>query len=279
MFFFYFFVLFFIAVVWGGGSFLSWRLIEKTCFSTLKVHFCLFLSLPLFLLSLSWPPTFSISFSLSLSLVLFFLSSFLSFFFALFWFLVFVSLFPFLSSLLLFHERNNIQRFNYKVVFINPFSFFGFLSGFLFQIPFSHLSRFLILSYVFVRHQCFWFRTNSNKKKTPIFGQEGSCNKRFLVWTCVLQNVKVIVVFGLFWANFMLMFKKHYRYSYFNTFSKAKNGKWWPFLNVITWARVWLLSGPSWCPRKKGQVGPDNNCQNLRVHVFLFKNNLLKPIL
>ena len=59
--------------------------------------------------------------SLSLS-CFFFLSSFL--FFAFFWFLVFVSLFSFLASLLLSHERNNIKILNYKVCFINPFSLF-----------------------------------------------------------------------------------------------------------------------------------------------------------
>ena len=99
----------------------------KNLFSPRKGHFCSFFEcLPLFLLSLFWPPPCSISLSLSLSLVLVLFSSFLSLFFAFFWFLVFVSFLPFLSSLL-FHERDNIKIFNCKVclrqyfLFSNPF--------------------------------------------------------------------------------------------------------------------------------------------------------------
>ena len=60
--------------------------------------------------------------------------------------------------------------------FINPFSFLGLLSCFLFEIPFSYLCFFLILSCAFS------FNINvlgfkKHKLKTPIFGQEGGCNK------------------------------------------------------------------------------------------------------
>ena len=120
-------------------SFLCFSL--KNCFPPKRGIFGLFLSvslcfslacfgLPLFqFLSLSLSLSFSLffffslslslslSFSLSLCLVIFSLSSFLSFVFAFFWFLVFVFFFHFLTSLLLFHERNSIQRLNYKVLF------------------------------------------------------------------------------------------------------------------------------------------------------------------
>ena len=108
-----------------------------------KGIFCLFLSVSLcFSLALFWPPPFSISLSLSLSILLFFLSSFLSCLFAFFCFLVFVSLFPFLSSLLLLHEKNNIKIFNYKVVLHQWYLFFSFLSCFFFEIPFAFLCFF-----------------------------------------------------------------------------------------------------------------------------------------
>ena len=72
--------------------------------------FCLsfFESPLLFLLNLFRPPPFSVFLFLSLSLSLLLLSFFLVFFL----FLVFVSCFVFVSSLLLFHEKNNIKRFN-----------------------------------------------------------------------------------------------------------------------------------------------------------------------
>ena len=49
----------------------------------------------------------------------------------------------FLAWFLLFHEKNNFKLLVRKVSFIN--TFFGFLSSYVFQIPFSYLV-FLILS-------------------------------------------------------------------------------------------------------------------------------------
>ena len=122
---------------------------KKTLFSPRKGHFLFIFSVSLsFSLSLFWPPSFCVSLSLSLFFLLFFLSSFLSLFFAVFWFLVFVSFFLFLSSLLCFHERNNIKNSIASFFFINIFSFFGFCL-FFFRVPFSYLCYFLILSYVF----------------------------------------------------------------------------------------------------------------------------------
>ena len=85
----------------------------------------IFECLPLFLLSFFWPPPFSsVSFSvLSLLLVRFSFPS-CSFFFAFFCFLVFVSVFPFLFSLLLFHEKNNIKIFQLQNFPSSIFSLF-----------------------------------------------------------------------------------------------------------------------------------------------------------
>ena len=63
------------------------------------------------------------------------------------------------------------------------------------------------------------------KQKTPIFGQEGSCNKRFL-WTCVLQMRKDIAFFCLFPLLAILVdVQKHYKNGYFNTFFKNNGPK------------------------------------------------------
>ena len=141
--------LFFSLFVWF--FFLSLLLMEKNCVSPLKRAFLfIFECLPLFLLSLFWPHTCSISLSLSLSLSLsisfsFFLPSCLSFF-AFFCFLPFVSFFVFQSFLLLFNENNNMK---YSIT-INPFSF-SWVSCLVFSFKslFLILVFFLILSYVF----------------------------------------------------------------------------------------------------------------------------------
>ena len=104
-------------------SFLCFVIQKKPCFPPRKGIICLFLSVSLcFSLAFFGLPFFNLSFSVSLFFLSFFLS-FLSFFFAFFCFLVFVAFFPFLSSLLFFHEKNNIKILNYKVFLHQYFSF------------------------------------------------------------------------------------------------------------------------------------------------------------
>ena len=92
--------------------FLSLFLIEKPCFPPQKGHFFVFSQcFPFFLPSLFSPPPFSLS--LSLSLCFSFLSSFLLVFLFCFLFVsCFGLFFLFLSSVLLFLEKNNIKIFN-----------------------------------------------------------------------------------------------------------------------------------------------------------------------
>ena len=194
-----------------------------------------------FSLSLFWPPSFCVSLSLSLFFLLFFLSSFLSLFFAVFWFLVFVSFFLFLSSLLFFHERNNIKKLNCKFFSSSIFSLFLVSCLFFFQVPFSYLCYFLILSYVFCSTSRFWFQNRQlrKKKKNRIFWSKGGLQQNgfFFLSTSVLQNVKSYRFFRSFFGKFWVMFKKHYKNRYFSTFLKAKKGKQkWPFLIVTNWA-------------------------------------------
>ena len=196
---------------------------KKPCFPPEQGIFCLF-SVFLFLspLALLGLPLF-----LFLFLCLSF-SSFLSFFllvfvFAFLWFLVFVPfLFLSLSSLLFFHERNNIKILNCKFFLLKSFLFLSFLPFFLSSSFFlSLLFPDFKLCFLF-NIKVFGFKTK-NLKKT-FFGQKGGCNKTgFFLSTCVLQNVKSYrFFFGHFFGNFWLMFKKHYKNRYFSTFLKAK---------------------------------------------------------
>ena len=175
---------------------------------------------------------------LCLSVVLFFLPSFLSFFFACFLFLVFVSFFPYLSSLLLFHEKKNIKIFKCK--FFLKYFLFLLVSclAFLFQIPFSYLCLFLILSYVFCSTSMFlvskrtnWIAQKKKQKKTI-------ATKRFFFYEPVFCKMwKVIVFFCPFFAKFWLMFTKHYKNRHFSKFLEAKNWKKNAFWGVIIWAK------------------------------------------
>ena len=94
---------------------------NRNIFSLKRAFLLIIECLPLFLLSLFWPPPFSLPLSLSLSC--YFLSSFLRLsLFAFFW-SFFVSFFHFLSSLVLFHEKNQHETLKFESFFINPFSF------------------------------------------------------------------------------------------------------------------------------------------------------------
>ena len=126
---------------------------KKTCFPPEKGHFCLFLSVSLCIsLAFFGLPPFLF---LCLSLVLFFLPSFLSFFLLSLGSLV-LSL-SFLCSLLCFRlTKRTTSKYSIADFSIDPF--FCFLSCFLFEVSLKSLFLifvFLILSYVFVQHECF----------------------------------------------------------------------------------------------------------------------------
>ena len=109
---------------------------------------------------------------------------------------------------------------------MNVFSFFSFLSCFLFEISFSYLYFFLILSYVCCSTSLFLVSKNTSSK-TPIFGQKGGCNITGFFYEPVFCKMwKVIVFWGGFFLQFFGCFsKKHYKNRHFSTFFKAKTYK------------------------------------------------------
>ena len=177
--------------------------IQKYVFPPRNGHFCVFLSVSLcFSLAFFFPPPFSIEI-LCLSLLLFFLSSFLSFFFAFFCCLVFVSLFPFLSSLLLFMKRTTSKYSITKLFFINRLSYFGFLSCFLIEIPFSCLCSFTDFKL------CFLFNINvfgfkKHKFKNTNFWSRGGLQQNVFcfmnLWFAKCESYRFF--FAFFIANF-----------------------------------------------------------------------------
>ena len=196
----------------GFGPFPFFVLKEKTLLFPLKrAFFCLFFEcLPLFLLSLFWPPPFSLYLSLSLSFIFFF-PSFLSLFLC---FLLVPCFCLFLSFCLFFafvswkeqHQNIKLQ----SSLFTIPFSFL-LVSSLLypFQSPFLIFVFFLILSFVFCSTSMFFFDKCKFKKNN--FWSRGGFQHKVFILTCVLQNVKGYRFFflgggGL--CQFLLMFKR-----------------------------------------------------------------------
>ena len=186
--------------------FLSLLLLEKPVFPPRKGIFVYFESPPLFLLSLFWPPPFTVSLSLSLSCFF----SFFLFVFPFCFLLVpcFLSFILFLSSWLLFHERDNIKRFNCKLfLFINPL-YFCFLSCFSLKSVFVFVF-FLIFSFVFFNINVVGFK--KHKLKNTILWSRGGCNKTFFFYQPVFSKLWKVIVYlgGPFWGKFWVMFKKN----------------------------------------------------------------------
>ena len=72
------------------------------------------------------------------------------------------------------------------------------------------------------------------------------------------------------------MFKKHYKHWYFSTFKNAKTWKKTIF-KVNSWAKLKSIIGPSWGSKKKGQLGPIIDIENLRA-LFFYLKIVLKPL-
>ena len=204
-------------------SFLVLLLEEKVFFLLKKPFLFIGQCLPLFLPSFLFNIPFSLSLSLSLSC--YFLSSFL---FSFSCFFIFVSLFLCRVSLLLFHEKNNIEILKIQSI---PFCFFGLLSCFLFQIPFSSLLLFLILSCLCCSTSMFLSKKTSKQKLV----KRGVATKRFLFLTiCVLQNVKSCLLGGHFCQNLVHAPKNIVKKCISAHFeNKEKKNTW----GVITWSK------------------------------------------
>ena len=180
---------------------------QKTVFPANKRAFLFnFQCLPLFLLSLLLAsPFFTFSFSVSLLLFAFFLPS-LSFFFlsfgSLFW-----SLSLSLSVSFFFAFVSKI--FNYKVAFHQSFFFWGgFLSCFLFQIPFSYLCFCLILGCVLSNINVFLVSKKDKLKHTCLV-KRGVATKRFFFMNlCFAKCEKLSFFWGPFFWQILVDIQK-----------------------------------------------------------------------
>ena len=166
-------------------------------------------------------------------------------------------LFLSLSSLLFFHERNNMKILTCKFFFLKSFLFFSFLPFFLSSSFFlSLLFPDFKLCFLF-NIKVFDFKTKNLKKQFLV--KRGLQQNGFFYQPVFCKMSKVIVFFGPFFGNFWLMFKKHYTNRYFSTFFKSKKMKKWPFLIVTNWATLIVTNWATFVQLKNGQRGPVSN--------------------
>ena len=214
--------------------FLSLLLIENPVFPLKRAFlfiFCVSLSFSLNLFLAS--PFFNFSFSVYLFFFSFF-PSFLSFFFAFFCFLVFVS-FLFFLLCFCFMKRTTSERLMYKGFLHQSFLFFGFLSSFLFEIPFSSLCFFCWFKVMFL-FNIFVFGFKKTKLKNTNFWSKGELQQNGFFYDPVFCKVwKVIVFLGvIFLTNFGWCSKNTIKIGISALFKKAKKWKKWPFSKSIT---------------------------------------------
>ena len=219
-FFFVFFLLFCFLVVSYKKNFV---------FPLEKGIFCLF-SVFLFLSPLAFLASLFLCFSFFVSLF----SSFLSFFLLVFLFCcllvpcfcLFLS-FSFFFAFLSWKE----QLQNIKLQVLSSSIFLSFLVSclFLFQVPFSYLCYFLILSYVFCSTSRFLI-SKQTTLKNRFFWSKGGLQQNGFFYQPVFWKMWKVIIFlvSLFWANFGWCSKKHYKNRYFSTFLRAKNSKFVP---------------------------------------------------
>ena len=143
-------------------------------------------------------------FSFSVSLFSFFFSFVLLVFLCLvsFWFLVFVSFFLFLSSLLVFHERNNIKILNCKFCLHQYFLFclvsclFFVSSAFCLSLQFPDFKLCFLFDI-----KVFDFQTNNLKIKN---GSKGGLQQNvFFINLCFGKCEKL----SFFWGHFLAIFE------------------------------------------------------------------------
>ena len=84
---------------------------------------------------------------------------------------------------------------------------------------FSYLCFFLMLSYVFVQHHCFWFQ-KTQVEKHFFFRNMGVQHNVFFINLCFAKCEKLSFWGGIF-CKFLVVFQKHYKKRHFSTFFKA----------------------------------------------------------
>ena len=199
----------FVVLFFFGFVFWLFNTKKKPCFPPEKGIYCLF-SVFLFLSPLAFLglPLFLFLFPcLSLFFFSFFLPSCLCF--LLFFGSLFLSLSLFFFLLCFSFMKGTTSKYSIASFFSEIFSLFLVSCLFLFQVPFSYLCCFLILSYVSCSTSRFLVSKQTTKKKQKFLVKRGVATKRvFFINLCFGKCQKLSFFLGPFFGMFWLMFKK-----------------------------------------------------------------------
>ena len=205
----YLFFLFFGFWFFSLLCFLCFLIDKKPVFPPRKGHFLFIFNVSLsFSLNLFWPPPFSVSLSLSLccSFLFTFLLVFLFCFLFVSCFCLFLSLSFFIAFVSWKEKHENIQL---QFVFLKYFLFLLVSClAFLFQIPFSYLCFFLILSYVFSSTSMFLVSKRTNWEAQKKQKKQIATKRFFFMNLCFAKCEKLSFFFCPFFCQFLVDVQK-----------------------------------------------------------------------
>ena len=208
----------------------------------------IFESLPLFLLSLFWPPPFSISLSLSISCSFLFSPSCLFFF----CFILVSSFCLFLSFCFVFAFVSwKEQHQNIKLYFFHQ-SFLIFLVSCLVFLsnPFFLCLLFPDLELCCVQHECFWFQNKQLKQHKCLVKRWVATKRVLFINLCFAKCEKLSFFWGALFGKFGCCSKNTIKTDISAHF-KSKKAKQWPILNITNWAKLMVANWAKfWCPKK-----------------------------
>ena len=82
---------------------------------------------------------------------------------------------------------------------------------------------------------------------------------------CFAKCEQLSFFWGHFFGKFWLKFEKRYKIGISALFKKQKNGKKMTIFKVNNWAKLKSITGPSWGSKKKAQLGPVIDSENLHA--------------
>ena len=111
-----------------------------------------------------------------------------------------------------------------QFIFSSIFSlFYGFLSCFSLSNPLFLSLLFLVFSYVFVEHQCFWFQ--KTQVENTNFWSKGELQQNGFFNNQCFERCEKLSFFPLFFGQILVDVQKHCKNWYFSTFQKQQKEK------------------------------------------------------
>ena len=124
----------------------------------------------------------------------------------------------------------------------------------------------------------FGFKKKTKLKNTRFWSKGGLQQNGFFMNLCFAKCEKLSFFGGPFFGQILVDVQKHYKNRYFSTLKKGKKLEKMTIFKVNNWAKLKSIIGPSWGSKKKGQLGPIIDFENLRALFFCFQKFTETPI-